>query len=381
MPRGIDETSISILGAGSGGHAFAVYAKDRGFHVKIWNRSKHKIKAIKKNEGITSQGLLDGHFPVDMATTSIKDVLKDSKLIMVVTSADAHKEIAMKISRYLTNDQIIVLNPGRTCGALEVNYTIKDNCVPCEPLVAEAQSLLFVARSPRPAFVIITGVKNKLPVAAFPSYNLEECLPLLKHISSSFCEAETVLHTSFDNIGAIFHPAPLLLNAARCESEGVTYRHYIDGITPTIAGFLEKMDQERVKVASAYGIKAISLDNWLKDVYGSKGKTLYEKIQRTEQYAKVEAPSTLNCRYIFEDVPTGLVPISSLGTAIGVSTPHIDVIINLANFMMNTNYFETGRTIESMGLTNVPTHLLKDFAMFGEEALFEISEEGAVLED
>ncbi len=381
MSRKIDETSISIIGAGNGGHAFAAYAKDRGFQVKIWNRSKQKIKAIKRNRGITSKGLLEGHFPVDMATTSIKDVLKDSKLIMVVTSADAHKELAMKISRYLNKDQIIVLNPGRTGGALEVNYTIKDHCGPCEPQVAEAQSLLFVARSPQPAFVTIAGVKNKLPVAAFPSYNLEECLPLLKRISNSFCEAETVLHTSFDNIGAIFHPAPLLLNAARCESEGVTYRHYIDGITPTIAGFLEKMDQERVKVASAYGIRAISLDKWLTTVYGSKGKTIYEKIQRTEQYANVEAPSTLNCRYIFEDIPTGLVPISSLGAAMGISTPHIDVIINLANFMMKTNYIETGRTIESMGLTNVPIHLLKDYVTLGEDVLFEISEEEAVLEE
>lgn len=381
MSRMVDETSISILGAGNGGHAFAAFAKDKGFHVKIWNRSKQKIKAIKKNKGITSQGLLEGHFSVDLATTSIKDVLKDSKLIMVVTSADAHKELAMKISRYLNKDQIIVLNPGRTGGALEVSHTIKDYCGPCKPQVVEAQSLLFVARSPQPGFVTIAGVKNRLPVAAFPSTNLEECLPLLKTISGSFYEAETVLHTSFDNIGAIFHPAPLLLNAARCESEGVTYRHYIDGITPTIADFLEKMDQERVKVAAAYGVTAISLDKWLKTVYGSKGKTLYEKIQKTEQYFRVEAPSTLNCRYIFEDVPTGLVPISSFGLAGGVLTPHIDVIINLANCMMNTNFSKTGRTIKSMGLTSIPTQLLKDYVTFGEDALIGISEEGVVLEE
>ncbi|UCG90053.1 MAG: NAD/NADP octopine/nopaline dehydrogenase family protein [Candidatus Heimdallarchaeota archaeon] len=381
MSHLVDETCISILGAGNGGHAFAAFVKDRGFRVKIWNRSNQKIKAIKKNRGITSQGLLEGHFSVDLATTSIKDVLKDSKLIMVVTSADAHKELAMKISRYLNKDQVIVLNPGRTCGALEVNHTIRDYCGSCKPQIAEAQSLLFVARSPQPAFVTIAGVKSKLPVATFPSTNLQECLPLLKNINDSFCEAETVLHTSFNNIGSIFHPAPLLLNAARCESEGVTYRHYIDGITPTIAEFLEKMDQERVKVASAYGIPAISLNKWLKIVYGSKGKTLYEKIQRTEQYSNVEAPSTLNCRYIFEDVPTGLVPISNLGAAIGVTTPHIDVIINLANCMMKTNYSETGRTIDSMGLTNIPTHLLKDYVTFGEEALLGISEEEVVLEE
>ena len=80
-----------FLVTGNGGLAFAVCAKNRGFRVKIWIRSKHKIKAIKKNKGITSQGLLEGYFPVDTVTHSIKEVLKDSKLIIVVTTAEKNR--------------------------------------------------------------------------------------------------------------------------------------------------------------------------------------------------------------------------------------------------------------------------------------------------
>ncbi|MFX0066307.1 MAG: NAD/NADP octopine/nopaline dehydrogenase family protein [Candidatus Hermodarchaeota archaeon] len=368
----IDENSISILGAGNGGQAFAAYAKNRGFRVKIWNRTKQKIKAINRNEGITSNGLLEGHFTIDTVTTSIKEAIKDSKLIMVVTSADAHRDLAKKIAPFLEKDQIVVLNPGRTGGALEVNHTIETYSELYNPKVVEAQSLLFVARSPKPAFVTIAGLKRKLPVAAFPSSQIEECLPLLKELNSAFCKSETVLHTSFSNIGAIFHPAPLLLNVARCECPKVTYQHYIEGVTPTVATFLEKMDQERIEVARAYGVAVITLENWLKTVYGSKGRNLYEKIQNTKQYDGVLAPSTLNCRYIFEDVPTGLVPISSFGAAQGVSTPYIDVIINLTDCMLNTNYFETGRTIESMGIAEIPVHSLKEYVTLRENKRFEM---------
>ncbi|MFX1536661.1 MAG: NAD/NADP octopine/nopaline dehydrogenase family protein [Promethearchaeota archaeon] len=376
----IDENCIAILGAGNGGQAFAAYAKNRGFRVKIWNRTKQKIKAINRNEGITSNGLLEGNFTIDTVTTSIKEVIKDSKLIMVVTSADAHRELAKKIAPFLENDQIVVLNPGRTGGALEVNNIIETYSESYNPKVVEAQSLLFVARSPKPAFVTIAGLKRKLPVAAFPSSHIEDCLPLLKELDPAFCKSETVLHTSFSNIGAIFHPAPLLLNVARCECPKVTYQHYIEGITPTVATFLEKMDQERIEVARAYGVSVITLENWLKTVYGSKGRNLYEKIQNTKQYAGVLAPSTLNCRYIFEDVPTGLVPMSSFGAAQGVLTPYIDVIINLTDCMLNTNYFETGRTIESMGIAEIPVHSLKEYVTSREKHhLFEISESEVIV--
>jgi opine dehydrogenase len=300
---------------------------------------------------------------------------------MVVTPANAHKEIAQRIAPYLDKDQIVVLNPGRTGGALEVSNEIRKNNGPFKPKIAEAQSLLFVARSPKPASVNIPGIKRKLPVAAFPAFYNDEVIQLLQDLNQAFVGVETVLNTSFDNIGAIFHPGPLLLNIARCENPKITYRHYIDGITPTVASFLKKMDEERINVAHAYGVTAISLKNWLNVVYGSEGFNLHETIQNTREYQDVLAPSTLDVRYIFEDVPTGLVPISSLGIEAGIPTPHIDVIINLANCMLKTDYYQTGRTTESMGLNDIPSHLLKEYVTLGDNFYIEIKLQEGVLED
>lgn len=375
----IDENCISILGAGNGGHAFAAYAKSKGYKVKIWNRTTSVIDTIKKNKGITSTGLLEGHFKTDLATPSIHKAIEESKLIMVVTTANAHKEIAAQIAPHLKNDQIIVLNPGRTGGAFEVSNTIKEYNGPFKPQVIEAQSLLFVSRSPKPSHVTITGIKRKVPVSAFPSFYNEEAVPVLKELNNNFWETESVLNTSFDNIGAIFHPAPLLLNVARCEDPYVNYRHYIDGVSPSVARFLGKMDDERVAVARAHGVNAISLKNWLNLVYGSIGGNLFETIQNTKEYQNVIAPSSLNVRYIFEDIPTGLVPISSFGEAAGVPTSHIDIIINLAAYLCNKDYKNLGRTIESMELDKIPTYLLKEYVTLGDDFYIEIMKQESVL--
>jgi opine dehydrogenase len=377
----LDENCISVLGAGNGGHAFAAYIKEKGYDVKIWNRSRNTIDAIRNNNGIIASGLIEGHFSVDLATTSIKEAIQDCQLIMVVTPANAHKEIAQRIARYLDKDQLVVLNPGRTGGALEFSNTIRNWNGPFKSKIAETQSFLFVSRSPKPAHVNIAGIKRKLPVAAFPAYHNDEIVSMLKDLNHSFIEAETILNTSFNNIGAILHPAPLLLNVARCENPKIAYRHYIDGITPTVASFLEKMDEERIKVANAYGVTAISLKNWVKVVYGSKGADLHGIIQNTIEYHDIVAPSTLKVRYIFEDVPTGLVPISSLGTAAGILTPNINVIIHLANCLLNTDYRITGRTMESLGLARIPSYLIKEYLQVGDEFYIDIRIQESVLEE
>ncbi|MHA1226612.1 MAG: NAD/NADP octopine/nopaline dehydrogenase family protein [Candidatus Hodarchaeales archaeon] len=377
----LNENCISVLGMGNGGHAFAAYGKSRGYKVKIWNRSKKTLKSIKKNKGIITTGVIDDHFHIDKVTNSIKEVLTESKLILIVTTADAHKEIAEKIAPYLEEDQYLVLNPGRTGGALEVTNILKQKGGINQPKVAEAQSLLFVSRLIGEAKVLITKKKKKLPVASFPFSEMDGFMDLLKPLNSSFTEADTVLQTSFDNIGAIFHPAPLLLNVARCEDPKINYRHYIDGISPSVAKFLERLGQERIQIAKEYGIEATPIDKWLKNPYGSKGKTLYEKLHNTDQYADVLAPKTLSCRYIFEDVPTGLVPLVAFGEFAGVKTPYLKTIINLANCMLDKDYYRTGRSLESMGLSQIPSHILKEYVTFGEEAFFEGTDFEVVIED
>ncbi|MFX1515955.1 MAG: NAD/NADP octopine/nopaline dehydrogenase family protein [Promethearchaeota archaeon] len=377
----IQDDSISILGLGNGGHAFAAYAKSKGYKVKIWNRSSLVLDAIKDNKGITSTGLLEGHFDIDLVSHSIYEVMKESKLIMVVTTANAHKEIAARIAPYLDDNQIVVLNPGRTGGAIEVRNSIRHNNGPFKPRVVEAQSLLFVSRCSKPGQVTISGMKKRVPVSAFPSCENEEVVAILKDLNGAFWETESVLNTSFDNIGAIFHPTPLLLNVARCEDPKVNYRHYIDGISPSVASFLEKMDRERVAVANAFGVQAITLQKWLNSVYGSRGSSICEIIHNTKEYQNVMAPSTLNVRYIFEDIPTGLIPLSSFGEAAEVPTPFIDVIINLANCMFNKDYRTLGRTVESLELDKIPFYLLKEYMTLGDEFYIEIMKQESVLEE
>lgn len=159
-----------------------------------------------------------------------------------------------------------------------------------------------------------------------------------------------MLHTSLDNMGAIFHPALTLLNAGWIERTKGDFQFYIDGVTRSTAHVLEVLDRERVTIAAALGVRARPALRWLKDAYSAEGKTLYEAIQANPGYQGIKAPRNLRHRYIFEDVPCSLVPLISLGAQFGVDTWAIDARVRLACVVHGTNYYERGRTVEDMGL-------------------------------
>jgi opine dehydrogenase len=97
------------------------------------------------------------------------------------------------------------------------------------------------------------------------------------------------------------------------------FEFYIDGVTPSVARVLEVLDRERVTVASSLGIRARTAMEWLELAYNVTGDNLDEAIHNQTGYFGIKAPSTLHHRYIFEDVPMSLVPITSLAQRYGVN--------------------------------------------------------------
>jgi opine dehydrogenase len=129
---------------------------------------------------------------------------------------------------------------------------------------------------------------------------------------------------------------------------------------------LETLDRERVTVASALGIRAITALEWLERAYSAVGENLYEAIQNNPGYVGINAPRTLRHRYIFEDVPMSLVPIAAFGRRFGVETVRTEAIIEMASVVHATNYHRRGRTLEHMGLSEFSVREILHYVQTGE---------------
>ncbi len=358
--------SFAVLGAGNGGQAMAAYLALQGYKVNLYNRSEERIEAAKKTGGITLSGVFTGFGKLQSITTNLAKALENSEIIMVVTPAVAHKFIARMASPLLKDGQIIVLNPGRTGGALEFYNTLKENKCKADVIISETQTFIYASRIIGPAQARIYGVKNKVAIATFPSLRVREVVDKLMPIFPQFTPVENVLKTSMDNIGAIFHPAPTLLNMAWIESTGGSFNYYQQGISLSVARVLEKLDEERMEVAKALGVEPTSARDWLRMSYGARGHNLFELLQNNGQYSDISAPPDINTRYIFEDVPMSLVPISSIGQKLGIETPTIDMIIDLACIVHETDYRMFGRTVENLGIEDLSVQEINRLVNIGD---------------
>lgn len=154
---------------------------------------------------------------------------------------------------------------------------------------------------------------------------------------------DSVAITSLSNVGMILHCSPVLMNIGWIENEKVDFKYYYDGISKSVANFLEKIDLERLTVAEMAGYPTESVADWLRRSYKIDGNSLYECIKNNKAYKEIDAPTSIKGRYITEDVPNGLVPVEALGEQLGIPTPNITTIINLANAVMDYDYRKIGR--------------------------------------
>ncbi len=354
---------VTILGAGNGAHAIAGHLALKGFTVRLYNKFEEEIVHLREQGGVTVEGAIEGFGRLELVTTDIASALDGARAIMVVVPASVHRFMAEVCAPYLQDGQVVILNPGRTGGALEFANVLKKNprlSAHPRPKIAEAQTLLYACRITGPARVRINSVKRQVPVAAFPATDTDAVLAVARRLFPEFVPAANVLETGFNNIGAVFHPSTTLFNASRIEA-GEEFEFYAS-ITPMVAGFLEAVDGERIATARAYGIEVDSARDWLAKAYeGIHGGNLYERLQSCAAYRGIKGPKSMQVRYVLEDIPTGLVPIASFAQTAGVPTPAIRSVIDIACVMYGRDFWAEGRNMENLGLAGMGVEQILDY--------------------
>jgi opine dehydrogenase len=367
MPK--EKSRFAVIGAGSAGLATAAHLAYLGYAVNLYNRTEDRLKPLKAKGGFRASGLIKGFIKPDRITTAAEEAIKGIDIVIVATPAHSHHQIAAAVASYLSDGQIVLLTPGRTGGAIEFDSVLRQSGAKAEITLAETQTILYTCRPGEDSDVEILALKNSVALSTFPAPETATLVSSLKAVFPQYVAASDVLETGLNNVGCILHPMPTLLNIGWIESSTTRFKYYYEAITPSVARILELLDKERLTVARSLGIKAISTRQWLKEAYGADGRNLYEAIQNNKSYATIDAPENIRHRYLLEDVPTGLVPIASLGKLVGVETPLMNHIIDLASLACATDFRKTGRTAESLGVAGYSLEQLKELVKYGRTAV------------
>ena len=347
----LNYNKIAVISTGNGGQSMAAYFASRGYDVALYARDQERVDMFRTNKFLIS-GQVNGSYSAELISCNIEDVIRDAHLIMVTTPAQYHSVVASDLAPFLTDGQIVFLNPGRTFGTCEFDSILKEKGCAAEYILGEAETFAFTCRCTQVGYPTIYSIKNNVLAAAHRKEQTGTLLRALNAALPSFCPADSVLHTGLSNIGMLFHPLPIIMNITRVE-RGEHFLYYKDGITPMVAERIEQLDSERLAVTRALGVKVQPAKDWICEKYNANGNNLYEAIQDTDAYSDVSAPTSIFTRYIFEDIPTGLVPMYCVGQLAGINTAMAKSVIDWASAIYGFDFLSRGRNNERINLSEI----------------------------
>jgi opine dehydrogenase len=420
---------ITIIGAGHGGLASAAYTASLGHRVTIWNRSYPPIEEIiqagKKSEkggviellfsesskdeiwrhalDIDRKEILSFAEPAESQTKRRVDVedlmvmsvyvdkamagfpnlelaVEDADVIRVVLPSHAHYDIVDKMSEHLgKKEQILLLEPGRTGGAIEAYNILRRKEVDLEKVtVAEADTFVYTSRKMSKNTSRIIGIKQDVSVAAIPSdrsYRVVEILKDTLYPQFTTANEGSALYTSFNNMGAVFHATlmPLLAGLTdiiKIYRQGQMPVHlniefYRTAVNENVGKILEAADKERMAVANAFGLDVLTARTWLKETYDVSGTDLQDALSNCAAYKGILLPDTVNVRYIFEDCRTSALPMALLGEKAQIPCPILYASVIMGGALLEKDFTTDGRTLERMGVADLTIDQIRNLAKTG----------------
>jgi opine dehydrogenase len=265
---------------------------------------------------------------------------------------------------YLENGQTIVLWPGNYSGLL-FPYILRKNGIDKDITFAEGHTLPWAARLAGPAHIQTFADLTKLLVGTLPARNTSRVVSFLQDIYP-VVSGENILAASLNNLNPIIHPAGSVLNAGWVDTLQKDYYFYKYGTTISIGRVIKAIYEEVTKIAAMVGVKMLE---YPEKAFRSKSTPMayFTKapINIEEVVARVSGPSSMKHRYVSEDVPYGMVPVSQLAQKFEIAVPIIDSVIDLASVINQTDYRKEGRSIEELGISTLNKKELDKVLQYG----------------
>jgi opine dehydrogenase len=358
--------TVAVLGAGHGGCAAAADLGRRGYRVRLHARSAERLAPLREHGGIEVRGVQQGVVPVDLMTTDLGEAVRGADLIMLVVPSVAHEPSARGLAPLLDGRQPLFLNPGHTGGGLHLLHELRRAGYRGPIKSCETVTLTYITRMEGPATVNIYSYTTRLRFAALPGRHADEMFALIAPLYPNIVKATSVLETGLNNLNAVFHPPGMIMNAGWIERRHGDFLFYREGFSQAVGRVTEAVDRERLAVAKALGVPAVSF----LDLFHAAGLTtdaarasgnITRACEESEPNRTIKAPPSLDHRYVHEDIGYGLVPMAELGRLAGVATPTIDALVQLAGLSVAIDYRRDGLTLERLGLAGKTPAELQDF--------------------
>ncbi|MEV4145041.1 NAD/NADP octopine/nopaline dehydrogenase family protein [Amycolatopsis sp. NPDC049691] len=336
---------IGVVGAGGEGRAVAAYLASRGLAVHLCTRNLEEVREIARRREIVASGVLGGRFPLREVTGDPAS-LAGRAVVLVATVTTAYPEVAARLAPHLGAGQVVVLFSGKLCGSVEFAHALAAAGAP-EVDVVETDAL-FAARPSGTDGVTVLGTKGWNLISGSTPAAVGRHAGLLREWFPMLEVARNPVERGLHDFGAVAHVPIALANLGTIDrAEELLF--YVDGVSARTVALLERTEAEFALVARAYGARLMPMTEVLDRYYGCPATTLLDALRTVEPYRTIAAPTSLDHRFLTEDIRSTLVPLQALARCAGVATPVVDAAITIMSVLGGEDFRRTGRTLARLG--------------------------------
>ncbi len=351
---------VAVLGAGNGGLACAFDLAMHGREVALFDLPAFpaQIEAVSRAGGIRAAGDLEGFAPIASAGHDLPAALDGARLVVVVGPAYATPPMAQACRGLLAPGTAVLVCPSSCAGAL--TFVQGAGLAPEDGvIVGETSTLPYAVRITGPGEItVFHRLTAGTFLAATPREHTDALLATVADVWP-LERADSVLQTTLQNGNPVIHPAVSLLNAGPIDRGG-HFLFYEVGVTPGVGRLIEAVDAERLAIADALGVPVLA-EPTLGVRQGYMAEENYSTgYSRAPGFLGIGAQAQLDHRYLTEDVGYGLVFLTDLAERLGVATPAMDAVIELASVILARDFrAEKARTLDTLGLGGLTAEQLR----------------------
>ncbi len=416
----MDKYTIGIYGISSqSGRAFLADYLVKGYHVIGYTRptehGKEVLDAIHRLGGLFLERPENSNnehsrfveLGESCVTADLEYLVTNSDLVIVALPSIFHEEAVRLMSEAgIWRRRIpIILSPSRSVASPYMWKIIGERY----PIVCFS-TCPYSCKAPKPEVALIKRRKRTFVASLEGDVNKKQ-VDMLKVLFPQAALTTVPALTSLNNIGGVFHCATYMLNIDEIERRkeaGEIFSFYMEGIAarPEVGVVLEQIDQVRLHIAQALGIRSfglkenprediwrkltnglraleeesaddidilrrirkeftefldncvLSAQHWLDITYGVtriEGESLSDAIGRTPTYQKNSVPQL---RYVTEDIPTGLVVFEALAKMFDIDASACTNIIDMYNERFGVDARLVGRNLNDFTKDEMKKYLL-----------------------
>lgn len=386
---------IAVLGGGAVGKTIAADSKLGGAEVRLFDTMPFAEKSL---AGLEKTGILldgvqhnrdcferSGRAHLDMVTSDIAKAVKGAGIICVACGSWGHEPIFKQLVPHLEDGQVIMIFTDNF-GCLLLRKIMREMGCTKKVIVGGWSSAPYGTRIENINGYNFphVGVKYRaitLRGSALPMKDTADFLEASKYLPAMDAvtngdgpaEGKTILDVDFANVNPVIHVPATVLGVSTMENWGVifgghdhtTYSMYSHGLCPSICEVQYKFYNEEIALAEKIGV---GIPKYKKQMFFSRRSVLTQEYMGLDKDGNDNVvfpldkpsnegntgPSSINHRYMTEDVPIGCKIYHDLGVQYGVPTPVIDSMIVLAGAMHQKSFFDSKYNLAYLGIDNMP---------------------------